>query len=127
MNVKSYKDLIVWQKSVALADAVYLFTKDLPSNEQFGLISQMRRAVVSISSNIAEGYERRSSRELLHFLSIAFGSAAELEVQLLLCNHQSYGDIAKQKIADALLIEVMKLLNAFRRSIRNRISPISSP
>ena len=122
MVVKSYKDLIVWQKSVALADAVYLFTKEFPATEKFGLVSQMRRAVVSISSNIAEGYERRSSRELLHFLSIAFGSAAELEVQLLFCNHQSYGNSEQQQTINLLLMEVMKLLNAFRSSIRRRIA-----
>ena len=88
--IKSYKDLIVWQKSMALSESVYNLTKKLPSFEQFGLISQLRRASVSIPSNIAEGYGRQSTGNYKHFLSISRGSLLELETQLILCERLKY-------------------------------------
>lgn len=85
MALNSYKDLIVWQKSYELVKLVYSLTSDLPNNEQFGLVSQMRRCAISIPSNIAEGQQRNNVKEYRQFLGIAQGSAAELETQLLLC------------------------------------------
>ena len=75
---KSYRDLIVWQKSMELVVEVYRLTEKLPAEERFGLKSQIRRAVVSIASNIAEGYQRRSSQEFLQFLGIASDQAQNL-------------------------------------------------
>lgn len=105
---KSYKQLIVWQKSLELVDQVYELTKQLPDSEKFNLISQMRRCAVSIPSNIAEGYKRKGLNEYLHFLSIADASSAELETQIIIAksNYQGiyYVDIER------LLIEVQKML-----------------
>jgi four helix bundle protein len=85
MGVKSHEDLRVWRSAMDLAARVYRFTTALPEEERFGLRSQMRRAAVSIASNIAEGAARNSSAELRHFLSNSLGSLAELETQYLLC------------------------------------------
>lgn len=81
----THKDLIVWQKSMDLAAGIYSVTRFFPKSEEFGLTSQMRRAVVSIPSNIAEGYGRGSRKELQRFLEFSSGSASELETQLLIC------------------------------------------
>ena len=89
-KIEDYKDLIVWQRSMELAEEVYRLVKKLPKEELFALSDQIRRAVISIPSNIAEGYERNSTKEYIHFLSIAKGSKAELETQLLLCTKIHY-------------------------------------
>lgn len=108
---KSFKDLIVWQKSRDLASLVYKLTEKFPKSELYGLTNQMRRAVISISSNIAESYHRFHLREKNQFLAIAFGSGSELESQI---------EIAKvlfpninYKQAEELLLEVMRILNNF--------------
>jgi len=79
---RAHKDLRVWQSAIALVEDVYRLTSTFPRDEQFGLTSQMRRAAVSVPSNIAEGSARQTTKELLHFLSIAAGSLAELDTQL---------------------------------------------
>src|SRR6266481_8730516 len=81
---RSYKDLVVWQKGIALANAVYRLTQSFPSTEKFGLIAQMRRAAVSIPSNIAEGQARHTTGEFIQFISHAEGSVAEVDTQLFL-------------------------------------------
>lgn len=83
--ITNYKDLTVWQKSMDLVTEVYELTKKLPLEERFGLCSQMRRCSVSIPSNIAEGRTRQSRKEYQRFISIALGSNAELQTQLLIC------------------------------------------
>ena len=85
MKIESYQDLIVWQKSMDLVEMIYGLTRQLPEHEKYALSSQMQRAAVSIPSNIAEGNLRRYQKEYSHFISIALGSAAELETQLLVC------------------------------------------
>lgn len=82
MRGNGYRDIIAWQKSMLLVEQVYRFTSKFPPSEQFGLTSQMRRCAVSIPSNIAEGSKRHSRPDFRHFLSIALGSAAELETQV---------------------------------------------
>lgn len=82
-NQGTFRDLIVWQKAIALSTAVYAVTESMPTSEKFGLTIQMRRAAVSVPSNIAEGNARQSRRDYLHFLSIARGSPAELETQVI--------------------------------------------
>ena len=111
MATKSFKDLIVWQKSRDLAVIIYKLTEKFPKTELYGLTSQMRRAVISISSNIAESYHRFHEKEKNQFLTIAFGSGSELESQI---------EIAKilfpaldYKEAEELLLEIMKILNNF--------------
>ncbi|MGA8407266.1 MAG: four helix bundle protein [Candidatus Acidiferrales bacterium] len=81
-KARDYRDLLVWQKGIALAKKVYEITERFPPAERFGLISQMRRAAVSIPSNLAEGQARRTTGEFVHFISNAEGSAAELDAQL---------------------------------------------
>ncbi len=120
MNIKSYKDLTVWQKAMQLVVDCYRMTSQFPRNEEFGLQSQMRRAAVSIPSNIAEGNVRRSSAEYCRFLCIALGSTAELETQTELARR--LGFIAESdagQLVDACQ-EVGRMLNGLRGSIDNR-------
>jgi len=107
----SYQDLIVWQKAMDLAQEIYKLAKRLPKEELFSLSNQMRRAAVSIPSNIAEGQDRNSTKEFISFLSIARGSRAELETQLQLCVRVGY--LAESDSLDArqLLREIGKMLS----------------
>ena len=106
--MKSHKDLIVWQKSMDHVAAIYVATKAFPKEELFGIVSQMRRAAVSIPSNIAEGYGRLYDKETVKFLSNALGSASELETQLIISKDLGY-----------LLIEdFQKLINQIEEIIR---------
>lgn len=88
--MKTYRDLIVWQKSILLVEKIYLLSRELPDDEKFGLISQMRRASVSIPSNIAEGYGRRSTSDYIRFLNIAIGSLYELQTQIEITRQLNY-------------------------------------
>ena len=99
-SFKSYKDLEVWQKGMALAKDIYKVTADFPGEEKFGLVNQIRRAAVSIPSNIAEGHARAGRGEFKHFISIAMGSVAESETQLILSAELGY---LSQDIAAAFL------------------------
>ncbi len=104
--VNSHKDLLVWQRSMDLVESIYIITAKLPTNEQFGLISQMRRAAVSIPSNIAEGYGRQATGEYRHHLSFSRGSLLELETQLLLCRRLNY---LQKDEADSVLDEIAEI------------------
>ncbi|MEZ0208780.1 MAG: four helix bundle protein [Candidatus Paceibacterota bacterium] len=106
----SHKDLIVWQKSYKLSLLIYSITKKFPKDEIFGLVSQMRRAAVSIPSNIAEGNTRFSSKDNAQFMRIAYGSAAELDTQLSLSKDLKYFSEKEYTEAIDLLTEVMKML-----------------
>lgn len=108
MYIESYKQLKVWQKSIELVRETYKITDNLPKSELYGLVSQMRRCVISIPSNIAEGYKRRNLGEYIQFLSIADGSAAELETQIII-SRELYLKINFEK-AQSLLEEVQKML-----------------
>ncbi len=108
MKTKSFKDLIVWQKAYRLVLEVYKITKDFPKSETYGLAQQMRRAAVSLPSNIAEGYGRRHKTEYKQFLSIAYGSLLELETQYLLSVDLGY--TKKSDIIENLLKEVGSML-----------------
>lgn len=89
-KTKSFKDLIVWQKAFVLTKEIYAVTRSFPKEETYGLSSQMRRAALSISSNIAEGYGRQTPKEYKQFLTIAYGSLCELETQYLLAVEFQY-------------------------------------
>src|SRR3990172_7143085 len=89
-RIESHRDLLVWQKSMDLVVAIYRITQKLPSHEQFGLISQLRRAAVSIPSNIVEGYGRQSSGSYRQFLSVSRGSLLEVETQIEICVRLGY-------------------------------------
>jgi four helix bundle protein len=118
MYLKSHKELIVWQKSIELVKKIYLLTTDFPKNEIYGLSSQMKRAAISIPSNIAEGYSRKGTKEYLHFLRIAYGSSNELETQIIIAK-----DLYKNidcKPAELLLQEVLKILNVIMGKLEDK-------
>lgn len=110
MKLQSYKQLIVWQKSMNLVTQIYVLTKLFPKEETYSLVSQMRRAAVSIPSNIAEGYARRSHKEYLQFYSISYGSALELETQVEIAKRIGLAPEESYSSADSLLQEVIKML-----------------
>ena len=109
--VKSYRDLTVWQKSMTLVFEVYRLIKKLPKEELYALSSQIRRSAVSVPSNIAEGQQRNSKKEFINFLSIAKGSNAELQTQLMICVGLNY--LSEEEIDTAMQLsnEVGKMLN----------------
>lgn len=109
-QIQNYKDLIVWQKSVDLSVLIYEITEKFPKEEMYGLSSQMRRASISIASNIAEGKQRGTKKDFLHFLRISKGSASELETQIVISKKLNFSkNINYSKIEDTLE-EVMKML-----------------
>ena len=119
-TTRSYKDLVVWQKGIALAKLVYQLTKNFPSEEKVGLVAQMRRAAVSIPSNIAEGQARHTTGEFIQFISHAEGSVAELDTQLILSIELKFCGSAAADAAFALISEIRRMLNALRRKLATR-------
>jgi len=117
MKISSYRGLIVWQKVMDLAVEVYSLTKTLPKEETYGLSNPMRRAAVSVSSNIAEGQARRSTGEFLNFLSIAQGSLAELDTQIILAQRFRYTTKEQTAKVGALIIEVSKMLSSLHSKL----------
>ena len=121
--METHKDLRVWQQSIEMVTSIYKMTYAFPKDEIFGLVSQMRRAAVSVPSNIAEGYARATDREKLHFLHISSGSMSEIETQLLLSlnlgyiGQETYGNLSEQ------ITSVWKQLNALISSVKKRLSP----
>lgn len=112
-----YRGLVVWQKGIDLAKRIYGLTGSFPSEEKFGLVSQMRRAAVSIPSNIAEGQARHTTREFIQFISHAEGSLAELDTQLRLGIELSYCSNCATEEVSALMEEIRKMLNGLRRNL----------
>ena len=109
--MKTHKDLEVWKKSIELVTEIYQVTKNFPKEELYGLTSQMRRAAISIPSNIAEGSARQGNKELVQFLYIALGSVVELDTQLIIARNLSY--INEEKFIQLIvkLEEIAKMLN----------------
>jgi four helix bundle protein len=105
--VRTYRDLLVWQRAMELTDAVYALTKSMPADERFGLTLQLRRAAVSIASNIAEGHARQSRTDYLRFLRIARGSIAEVETQIEISLRQHLVQDARQPLAIARELAIM--------------------
>jgi len=118
MQKSSYQGLLVWQKAMDLTAVIYKLVKKLPKEELYALSDQMRRAVISIPSNIAEGQDRNTSKEFAHFLHIARGSKAELETQLLACVKIEY--LNKTEISEAmeLLTEIGKMLTSLINKLK---------
>lgn len=117
----NYKNLIVWQKSISLVKQIYQLTASFPAEEKFGLVSQMRRAVVSIPSNIAEGQARRTTGDYVRFVSTSEGSLAELETQLIISIELGFCSENETKIIFSLMTEIRKMLNALRRSLMTKL------
>ncbi|HLD20503.1 MAG TPA: four helix bundle protein [Patescibacteria group bacterium] len=118
MGYVHYKNLLVWQKGMVIVEAVYRLTKNFPSEEKFGLVSQMRRSAISIPSNIAEGKGRASKKEFAHFVSIARGSLAELETQLLLSFRLGYIKEIESTSISLLLEELQRMLDSLLVKLR---------
>jgi four helix bundle protein len=116
-HVKTHKDLNVWDKAVDLAQETYRVTSGFPRSEMLGLVSQMRRAAVSIASNIAEGAARQSKKEFIHFLYIALGSVAELDTQHILATRLGF---TKQDAMTKSTEDVRMLLCGLIRYLKNR-------
>lgn len=112
-----YRDLVVWQKGVAVAKLTYALTRTFPTDEKFGLISQMRRAAVSIASNIAEGQARHTTGEFIQFISHAEGSVAELDTQLHLAVELGFSTHQQAAACFALLGDLRRMLNGLRRKL----------
>jgi four helix bundle protein len=118
MSMSSYQNLIIWQKAIDLVKQIYTITNNFPKSELYGLTSQIRRASVSIPSNIAEGHGRRTSKEFAQFYSVAYGSTLELETQLYLAkelgflSNEDYGKIHQN------LQEVSKMLNSITYKLK---------
>ena len=116
MQVKTFRDLIAWQKAMALVKQVYRLTEGLPHTERFGLTAQMRRAAVSIPSNIAEGHGRESRTDYLRFLRIARGSLMELQTQLILVEELNLIQIPSE--VNDLHMETDRVLQGLIRSLK---------
>lgn len=116
-GAQSYRDLLVWQKSMTLAKEIYKLTAEFPPEEKFGLISQMRRAAVSIPSNIAEGQARNTTGEFILFISHAEGSLAELDTQLALAVELNFLSAEKAKACVDSIVELRRMANGLRRAI----------
>ncbi|MHB1308141.1 MAG: four helix bundle protein [Limisphaerales bacterium] len=118
--IKSYKDLVVWRKGLALVKQVYQFTRSFPADEKYGLVSQMRRAAVSVPSNLAEGHARHTTGEFIQFISHAEGSLAELDTQVILAVELGFCPASEAQPIQDLIGELQKMANALRRSLASR-------
>ena len=110
--MKSHKDLLVWQKSMELVTNVYVATRSFPKDEIFGIVSQMRRAAISIPSNISEGYGRLYEKETVKFLSNALGSATELETQMIISKNLSFLPVEEAAVLIMNIQEIIRMLSA---------------
>ena len=116
-KTQNYKDLVVWQKGISLAKAIYRLTAKFPGEEKFGLVSQMRRAAISIPSNIAEGQARHTTGEFIQLISHAEGSTAELETQVILSTELGFVEATSTKAVFILLDDIRRMLNGLRRRL----------
>jgi len=119
--MKSYKELEVWQKAVALTVDLYQMTRSFPPQEQYGLTTQIRRAAVSVAANIAEGWGRGSTREYIHFLRIARGSLMELETHLIISHHLGYLQETQLQTLQKQIESVGMMLNRLLGSIGSKL------
>ena len=125
---ENYSNLNIWKDAVALAVSVYRVTREFPKEENYGLVSQLKRAVVSISSNVAEGSSRKSKKDFSRFVDIAIGSLHEVESLLIVSRELGYVSVDEQRILEEKLARLGKSLNAFRKFLVPRpSSAIRSP
>jgi four helix bundle protein len=120
MPIRSFTELVAWKRSHSLVIDVYKITKSFPNEERFGLTDQLRRAVVSVSSNIAEGFNKRTSSDKNHFYSIALGSVAEIQNQLLISRDLGYITNEVFQTLGKQTVEVHKLINGLIKSSQTK-------
>ena len=116
-KIESFKDLLVWQKGVEIADELYLVTRKFPKEELFGLTSQIRRAAVSVPANIAEGWGRNRTKSYIQFIRISVGSLYELETLLTIANNQNYIDQNQKSILSDKIDDLGKMLNSLLKKL----------
>jgi four helix bundle protein len=126
MGVQTFRDSIAWQKAMDLSVAVYGVTRIFPKEELFGLTSQLRRASVSIASNIAEGQGRLTSGEFAHFIGMARGSVLEVETQLELSTRLGLGSEKEMRACQALAGEIVRILNGVLTGLRTRKAKLAA-
>ena len=114
--MQTHNDLNVWQKSIDFVVDIYMNTNSFPKEEMYGLTSQIRRAAVSVPSNIAEGYGRYSEKELIRFLFISLGSASEIETQLIISHRLKYLDNESFEKLNRNVLEIIRMLSALIKS-----------
>jgi four helix bundle protein len=117
---ESFKDLVVWQRAVQLSLAIYKLTASFPDSERFGLTNQLRRASVSVASNVAEGYGRSTKGEYLLFLGHARGSNCEVQTQLVIADGLGFGNTSARREAEGLSQEVSRMLVAIMNKLKKR-------
>ena len=117
--IRTFRDLVVWQKAMALVTEIYRHTKSFPKDETYGLISQIRRSAVSIPSNIAEGFGRHATNDYLRFLRISMGSLSELETQIEISRNLGYLDNDEFETLESGCREVERMLSSLIRSLGN--------
>jgi four helix bundle protein len=127
VSFKSYKDLQVWQRGMDLAQRIYELTRAFPQKEVYALSNQMQRAAVSIPANVAEGHARDSTREFLHYISIALGSLAELETHLILAGRLSYLGESDVSITLSSADELGRMLRGLQKKLKARLAPSLQP
>jgi len=121
MTIKTYRDLAVWNKGRELVKTVYLLTRQFPKEELYGLTSQLKRAVISVPSNIAEGHSRSGTKDFIHFISIAIGSLAEVETQILLSLDLGFTKEIDIKEIISQIHELQRMLHALRTSLKGKL------
>ncbi|MEN8929389.1 MAG: four helix bundle protein [Flavobacteriales bacterium] len=117
----NYKELKIWVKGIDLAESIYKTVSEFPDSEKYGIISQLKRASISISSNIAEGASRKSQKEFSHFLSISLGSLFEIETQLVIANRIKYINDETLKELIEQINELIKMIIGFKRQLKSNI------
>jgi len=121
-KVKNYRDLLVWKQGIELVKLIYKITQQFPKEEIYGLTSQIRRSAVSIPSNIAEGHARDSLKEYIQFLSVAAGSLAELQTQLVIAKELAMGQVELIETAEKLAESTLKMMRSLQRALKNKLS-----
>lgn len=114
----NFKNLNIWKLSIELADEIYTVTDNFPKNEEFGLKSQLRRCVVSVASNIAEGSSRSSNKDFNRFLEISLGSLYELQTQVIISNNRNYFESFKNEIIENKIIELQRMISGFQKNLQ---------
>jgi four helix bundle protein len=122
-TIRNYRDLAVWRLGMDITLQVYEATKSFPSDERFGLTSQLRRAVASVPANIAEGHARSSTKDYLRFVAIAIGSLAETATFIELAGRLSYGNVDDLRKIFEMTLEERRMLRALQKSLRRRLPP----
>lgn len=125
-DIKSYKDLVAWQKAMQLVTDIYNITKSFPKEEIYGITNQLRRCSISIPSNLAEGSSRRSTQEFIRFINISCGSLAELETQIIASKNLGYITHEQEKHISDKTDELSRILQGLYNSLDSRLKPLDS-